>query len=91
MIEEDPDFAKYMRDNQESFSKIITAIVDSYPAIKTYTGNLPVGTLAAKLLKIRKSIRELIEGYQSGGVTMVTQGAKFLAKKALDSQARGAV
>lgn len=91
MIEEDPDFAKYMRDNQESFSKIITAIVDSYPAIKTYTGNLPVGTLAAKLLEDPKSIRELIEGYQSGGVTMVTQGAKFLAKKALDSQARGAV
>lgn len=91
MIEEDLDFAKYMRDNQESFSKIITAIVDSYPAIKTYTSNLPVGTLAAKLLEDPKSIRELIEGYQSGGVTMVTQGAKFLAKKALDSQARGAV
>lgn len=62
MIEEDPKFAKYMRDNQESFSKIVTAIVDSYPAIKTYTGNLPVGELAANLLKDPKSIREVIEG-----------------------------
>jgi len=91
MIEEDPKFAKYMRDNQESFSKIVTAIVDSYPAIKTYTGNLPVGELAANLLKDPKSIREVIEGYQKGGVTMVTKGAKFLAQKALDSQTRGAV
>jgi hypothetical protein len=77
-----------MRDNQESFSKIVTAIVDSYPAIKTYTGNLPIGELAANLLKDPKSIREVIEGYQKGGVAMVAQGAKFLANKALDSQAR---
>jgi len=91
MIEEDPKFAQYMRDNRESFSKIVTAIVDSYPDIKTYTGNLPVGELAANLLKDPKSIREVIEGYQKGGVTMLAQGAKFLAKKALDSQARGAV
>ena len=91
MIEEDPNFAQYMRDNQESFSKIVTAIVDSYPAIKTYTGNLPIGELAANLLKDPKSIREVIEGYQKGGVAMVAQGAKFLANKALDSQARGAV
>lgn len=91
MIEEDPKFAQYMRDNQESFSKIVTAIVDSYPAIKIYTGNLPVGELAANLLKDPKSIREVIEGYQKGGVSMLTRSAKFLAKKALDSQARGAV
>ncbi len=91
MIEDDPKFAQYMKDNQDSFSKIVTAIVDSYPAIKTYTGNLPVGELAANLLKDPKSIREVIEGYQNGGVTMVAQGAKFLAKKALDSEARGVV
>jgi hypothetical protein len=65
--------------------------VDSYPAIKACTSNILVGELAANLLKDQKSIREVIEGYQKGGVTMVTKGAKFLAQKALDGQTRGAV
>ena len=82
MIEEDPKFAQYMRDNRESFSKIVTAIVDSYPDIKTYTGNLPVGELAANLLKDPKSIREVIEGYQKGGVTML-EALNSLLKKLL--------
>ena len=81
MIEDDPKFAQYMRDNKESFGKIVTAIVDSYPIIKTYTGNVDVGTLASNLLKDPKSIREVLESYQAGGVSMVVaQGAKFLAK-----------
>lgn len=42
-------------------------------------------------MKDPKSIKEVIEGYQKGGVAMVAQGTKFLANKALDSQARGAV
>jgi len=91
MIEDDPNFAQYMRDNKESFGKIVTAIVDSYPIIKTYTGNVDVGTLASNLLKDPKSIREVLESYQSGGVSMVAQGAKFLAKKAMDGEVRGVV
>ncbi|MFK7973240.1 MAG: pentapeptide repeat-containing protein, partial [Rickettsiaceae bacterium] len=91
MIEEDHKFAQYMRDNKESFNKIVTAIVDSYPMIKTYTGNVSVGTLAANLLQDPKQIREVVEGYQAGGVQMVKQGEKFLAAKAMDSDVRGVV
>ncbi|MFK7968347.1 MAG: hypothetical protein AB8B68_04250 [Rickettsiaceae bacterium] len=91
MIEDDPNFAQYMKENKESFGKIVTAIVDSYPIIKTYTGSADVGTLASNLLEDPKSIREVVEGYQAGGISMVAQGAKFLAKKAMDSEVRGVV
>lgn len=87
-MEDDPAFNQYIQENKGNFSKIITAVIDKAPAIKTYTSGANVGDIAAAILKDPKSIRELVESYENGiAATVYTLGKKVL----FDSEFRAAL
>jgi uncharacterized protein YjbI with pentapeptide repeats len=95
LIETDPEFSKYLRDNQENFGKIFNAAISKMPEVQQYIGNADVGSLISSVIKDPASIRQLIEGYdayqKTGSKTALAMaGTTFLKNKAFDSDFRAA-
>ncbi|WP_316353287.1 pentapeptide repeat-containing protein [Candidatus Trichorickettsia mobilis] len=64
LIDKDPQFKQYMKDNKENFAKIVTAVIDRSPNFKSYTNGADVGHVASGILENPKVIKDLVEGYE---------------------------
>jgi uncharacterized protein YjbI with pentapeptide repeats len=89
LIEQDPEFMKYLQSNRENFAKIINAAVNQMPEVQKYLGTADVGTVISHLIKDPVSIRGLMEGvdqFQKTGsqVALASAGTRFIVSKALD-------
>ncbi len=91
LVENDKEFKEQLNKNRKNLGKIVEKTIDNIPMIKQYTGEMSIKDLTSNLLKDPKGLKELIQSYQKGGKNLAWGGMKFVTKKSLDSEFRGAV
>lgn len=90
MIDKDPEFRESLKNNRENINKIVDVILAEQPGLRSSVAALDVGTLANNMLSNPGQVRDLLNSYDSGStVSLVMQGAKFVASKLMDSETRG--